>query len=155
MSQRFSIAPPSGAFRYCLDPVFLTAAVLYGLNRWVFKPLAQGHVHFFAYYGNSLLCIAFCLPPVLFVYRLVGLRDPKSFPTRFEIVSHLIVWSLFFKWLAPQVIKGPFAWVAADPWDVVWYIIGGVIAGGFWGVWRRRPVAAGTALQSEPLQEAK
>ena len=103
MSQRLSIASPCGAFRYCLDPVFLTAAALYMLNRWVFKPLGQGHVHFFAYYGNSLFCIAFCLPPVLFVYRLVGLREPKSFPTRFEIVSHLIVWSLFFKWLAPTV----------------------------------------------------
>ena len=150
MPQRFKIASRPGAFRYCLDPVFLTAAALYVLNLLVFKPLARGHVHFFEYYGNSLLCIPVCLPPVLYVYRLLGLREPRSFPTRFEILSHLIVWSLFFKWLGPVVIKGPFAWAAADPWDVLWYWVGAVIADGFWGVWERADNRAGLAPQILP-----
>lgn len=122
-------------YRYCGDPVFLTALMLYLLNKTVFKPLAVGHTTFFAYYGNDLLCIPFCLPPVLYVYRLVGLRARDRYPTRFELLSHLIVWSLFFEWLAPVVLRGPFAWSVADPWDVVAYAVGTAIAGGVWGTW--------------------
>ncbi len=122
-------------YRYCFDPVFLTAFVLYLLNRWLFKPWSQGHTTLFAYYGNDVLCIPFCLPPVLFVYRLLKMRRPYSYPTRFEMLSHLIIWSLFFKWLGPSVIKGPFAWTSTDPWDVVAYSIGAIIAGFCWGTW--------------------
>ncbi len=125
----------SRRYRYCSDPVFLCAFALYLLNKVVFKPLAQGHTTFFAYYGNDLLCIPFCLPPVLYVYRLIGLRSPARFPTRFEVLAHVVVWSFFFEWLAPLVIKGPFAWSVADPWDVVAYAVGATIAGIFWGTW--------------------
>ena len=52
-------------YRYCADPVFLVAFVLYLLNRLVFKPVARGHTVFFEYWGNDLLCIPFCLPPFL------------------------------------------------------------------------------------------
>lgn len=136
MYEPVGIAVRRKRFQYCFDPVFVGAAILYVLNRLVLKPLTVGHMHFFVCYANSLLCIAFCLPPVLYVYRLFGLRNAASYPTRFEMIAHLVVWSLFFKWVAPVVIKGPFAWVAADPWDVAWYWIGGFIAGEFWGVWR-------------------
>jgi len=124
-------------YRYCADPVFLSACVLYLLNRVVFKPLALGHTVFFEYYGNDVLCIPFCLPPVLYLYRLLKIRHRDRYPTRFELVSHLIVWSLFFEWLGPVVLRGPFAWSKPDPYDVVAYIAGGAIAGGFWGTWSR------------------
>jgi hypothetical protein len=143
----------SGKFRYCGDPVFLSALALYLLNRVLFKPWTQGHTTFFAYYSNDLLCIPFCLPPVLYVYRLLGLREPNRFPTRFEVLAHLVVWSLFFEWIAPVIIKGPFAWTVADPWDVVAYAVGALIATSFWGTWRRSSRRAPTA-HTERRKEA-
>jgi hypothetical protein len=126
-------------FRYCRDPVFLSALALYLMNRWFFKPLALGHTVFFQYWGNHLLFIPLFLPPWLYINRLLRLRRPEAYPTRFEIVVHTIVWSLFCYWLAPVVIRGPFAWKAVDPWDPVACLAGALIAGMCWGIWRRRP----------------
>jgi hypothetical protein len=137
-------------FRYCADPVFLTATGLYVLNKLCFKPWAQGYTVFFAYYVNDLLCIPFCLPPVLSVYRWLRLRRAYSFPTRFEVLIHLVVWSLFFEWIAPVLIKGPFVWTVADPWDVVAYAVGAGIAGLFWGTWRLPSRLRGRRLPSQP-----
>ncbi len=125
-----------GAFRYCRDPVFLTALGLYVLNRWLFKPLAEGHTDFFRNWGNDLLFIPLCLPPWLYINRLFGLRRPGSYPTRFEVLIHTLAWSLFCYWLAPVVIRGPFAWKAIDPWDPVACVVGALIAGIYWGTWR-------------------
>jgi hypothetical protein len=138
-------------YRYCADPVFLTALLLYLLNRLAFKPLALGHTVFFEYYGNDVLCIPFCLPPVLYVYRLLRLRPRDRYPTRFEVLTHLIVWSLFFEWLGPVVLRGPFAWTIADPLDVVAYAVGAAVAGTFWGTW----AAKLTARLPKPGKEEK
>jgi hypothetical protein len=125
----------SGSFRYFRDPAFLTALTLYLVNRGLLKPLTLGHVGFFHDYFNDLLCIPFWLPVCLWVYRRIGIRWHDRAPTRFEVLSHLIIWSLCFEWLGPA-LKGPFAWTVADPWDVAAYTIGTVIAGAFWGTWR-------------------
>lgn len=128
-------------FRYCLDPVFLTAAALYLVNRWLLKPL-ESHAGFFHAYGNDLLCIPFCLPPCLWVYRRIRLRDHDRMPTCFELLTHLVVWSIYFEAVAPR-LGGPFAWTVGDLWDAVAYAVGGAVAAAAWGTFRaRRPVPA-------------
>ncbi len=148
MLGRLSTKPQGGQFRYCVDPVFVATAVLYAVNRLYLKPIC--HFHFAICYANSLFCIPFCLPPVLYAYSVVGLRETHAFPSRFELVLHLAVWSLFFKWLAPTVIKGPFSWVIGDPWDVFWYAVGTVIAGFFWHSWSRS-VSEGASVYCRQL----
>jgi hypothetical protein len=125
-------------YRYCRDPVFVGALMLYILNRFLFKPLAHGHTVFFQYWGNDLLFIPLCLPPWLYINRLVGLRPSQGFPTRIEIAVHTVIWSFFCYWLAPVVIRGPFAWKAVDPWDPVACIVGSLIAEFCWGRSRHR-----------------
>ena len=79
-------------FRYCLDPVFITATALYLVNRFAIKPFVPlGVTPFFAWYVNDLLCIPFCLPPLLYVYRRLALRDAAGFPTKWEILGHLVI----------------------------------------------------------------
>ncbi len=129
-------------YSYFRDPVFLSAVILYILNRALFKPWAHGHTHFFQFYFNDLICIPFWLPPWLYIYRRIGIRKHDYFPTRFEVLTHWIVWSLFFEWIGPA-IKGPFAWAVADPWDITAYGAGALITGFFWGAWsqpnRKKP----------------
>jgi hypothetical protein len=110
------------------------------LNRLVLRPLAAGRISFFASWGNDLLCIPFWLPLCLRVYRAIGLRVDDGMPTRFEVLSHLIVWALCFEWLFPW-LSGPFAWMVADAWDTLAYAVGAAAAGTWWGTWSVRPTA--------------
>jgi len=126
-------------FRYCFDPVFLISLALYLTNRFLLKPnlVLSHHTTLFTWYLNDLLCIPVCLPPCLLVYRMLRLRRPNFQPTRFEILSHLVVWSVWFEWFAPTFLHRQFPMAVADPWDVVAYAIGAAIAGAVWGTWGR------------------
>ena len=125
-------------FRYCLDPLFLTVTALYLINRFAIKPnVPLSTTTFFAWYLNDLLCIPFCLPPVLYFYQRIGLRKPSRFPTAFEIIFHLVVWSVTFEWIAPRYFHRQFPTAVSDPWDVVCYTVGALISGAVWGSWRR------------------
>lgn len=128
-------------FLYVRDPVFLTALALYLLNRFLFKPMEGPHGGFFHSYVNDLLCIPFCLPPCLRAYRAIGVRTHDQVPTRFEMLTHLIVWSLTFEVFAPRV-GGIYAWTVGDPLDVVAYAIGAAIVGAIWGAFRTRAGSA-------------
>jgi|SRR5579872_337255 len=140
-------------FRYVRDPVFLASLALYLLNRWILKPLEGPHGGFFHSYGNALLCIPFCLPPCLWAYRAIGLRDHDRMPTRFEMLAHLIVWSIYFKGVAPRM-GGLYAWVVPDPWDVVAYAVGAAVASACWGTFRRHPQGAGREERPVPSRDA-
>lgn len=135
-------------YRYCSDAVFLASAALYALNRWCIKPLTAGHTVFFSSYFNDLLCIPLWLPVCLFAYRRLGVRWHDGPPTRFEVLSHLAVWSLCFEWLLPH-FGGPFAWTVADPWDIIAYAVGAVIAGYFWRTWSPSISGEGTTKRAE------
>lgn len=135
-------------FHYLRDPVFLAATVLYLANRYIFRPLEGPHGGFFHNYGNDILCIPFLLPPVLRVYRAIGLRWHDRMPTRFELFTHLVVWSIVFEGIAPRM-GGIYAWTKADPWDVVAYAAGAIIAGAYWGVFAPRTCGARVSL-TEP-----
>lgn len=141
-------APPRDPrpFRYCRDPVFLGAVALYALNRFVLKPLTSAHPGFFHWYVNDLLCLPFWLPPVLWLYRRIGLRRHDGPPTFGELMLHLIIWSFVFEVYAPGLER--FRGVTtADPLDIVCYALGALAAA---AVWHRpaRPPAGEVVLES-------
>jgi hypothetical protein len=120
-------APPR-AFRYALDPVFLFALALYLANRLLIKPHLHPYSPFFHGHLDDSLLVPVALPIFLLAYRALGLRPDNAFPRWWEIVLHLVVWSLFFKWFGPVVLHRS----VADPVDVACYAGGGVVA---WLLW--------------------
>lgn len=116
-------------FRYLRDSLFLTAFCLYWFNRLVLKPLVPHgflHNHF-----NDLLCIPFFVPIVVFVARVCRLRDHDRPPQAHEVLLPLMVWSIMFELYLPQ---HPFwsQWVVGDPYDVLWYCVGAMVASTWW-----------------------
>jgi hypothetical protein len=120
-------------FHYLLDPLFLIGCGLYVLNRWVVKP----HVHaaFFHNWFNDGLLIPCALPPLLLLHRWFGWRKADLFPTFGEIAAHLVGWSILFEWIGPHIMHH----TIGDPWDVVAYTVGAVLAFCWWRFGRMLP----------------
>lgn len=121
-------------FRYLRDPLFLFCVVLYFVNRFVFKKIwDSGFVH---EHLNDLICIPFWVPIMLFVQRKLGLRADDAIPRAGELIIPLIVWSWVFEILLPRT-----RWLGdsfiADPWDIVYYALGTLLAALFWRWWYR------------------
>jgi hypothetical protein len=74
------------------------------------------------------------LPVVLWIQRLVGLRKNDCPPSWPEIFLHLAVWSVMCKVIGPLFLNVG----VADPWDVLFFALGGLGAG-LW--WNRRALA--------------
>lgn len=122
-------------FRYLADPLFLIASLLYALNRFVLKP--RVHSAFLHNHFNDLLLIPCALPPLLLIQRLLKLRSHDGLPEFGEIVLYLAVWSVLFELIGPYIMP----WTVGDPWDVVAYTVGAILAACWW-----RGPAAGLAL---------
>jgi hypothetical protein len=121
-------------FRYLRDPLFLFGCAAYTLNRWLLKPhLSSGflHSHF-----NDLWLIPCALPLILWLHRQLGLRSHDQPPTGLEIASHLLFWTALFEWIGPKFVSH----TTADPWDMVSYLVGAVLAGVWWQRERWRTV---------------
>jgi hypothetical protein len=115
-------------FRYIRDPLFVICTLLYVANRWLVKPRLAVNEVFFRGYLNDLLLIPCALPPMLLLHRYLSLRSHDSFPTRAEVILHLVVWSVYCEWIGPMIQhKG-----VSDLVDVLAYWIGGI---GSWVVW--------------------
>jgi hypothetical protein len=125
-------APP---FRYCLDGLFLVAAAAYLVNKFVFKAISSGG--FCHSYANDLLCIPFTLPPILGLFRRLGVRRHDLPPSSGEILGAVVGYSLVWEWWLPSLpIQSRYLY--ADPWDVVCYAAGGLAAGLWWRTGRDR-----------------
>jgi hypothetical protein len=99
---------------------------LYALNRWVLKPRIHSaflHDHF-----NDVLMIPCALPPFLLLLRWFKLRTHDQPPQTDEIILYLVVWSILFEAIGPHIMRN----VTGDPWDVVAYAAGAIIAGAWW-----------------------
>jgi len=113
-------------FGYLRDRLFLAAVAGYALNCWLLKPLFAApflHGHF-----NDLLLIPAALPVVLWLQRVVGLRDHDLAPSWTETAFHLAVWSLICEFIGPHWLHHG----TADVWDAVAYAAGGVVACLWW-----------------------
>lgn len=138
------------SFAYCLDPVCLSALISYLVNRWALKPGLGACVGFFHDHLNDVLCIPLFLPPVLLAQRWLGVRQHDRPPTAFELVFHLVVWSICFE-AVPPMLPTVFR-TTTDPLDVAAYAVGTGLAGLAWGSWRfprglrRAPGGAGITI---------
>lgn len=128
-------------FKYLRDPLWQGCVLLYALNRCVLKPLlgrsfAGG---FFHSHLNDLICIAFWVPPMLWLMRRCGARQDDAPPHAHEIVIPLMLWAWVFEWLLPRssALGGA---ATSDPLDVLAYTLGAVAAHWFW----RRSYGAST-----------
>ena len=113
-------------FRYLGDGLFLFSSLLYCFNRWCIKP----HVHslFMHDYFNDMLLIPCALPALLLMHRLLRLRTTDEMPTLGEITLYFVVWSILFEVVGPHVMPR----ATGDPWDVLAYAAGGIIAALWW-----------------------
>jgi hypothetical protein len=129
------------AFAYLKDPMFLACFCLYWINRdleycHLSMPLLESHL-------NDVVCIPFWVPIMLWAARKTGLRQHDRPPEGFEIVIPLLLWSVLFEVVIP--IQGNWAVPAvADPYDVLCYCVGSLLAVVFWRHhYRSRIVDAG------------
>jgi hypothetical protein len=129
-------AEKTGGFGYWRDPVFLLSSVVYALNREVIKPSLRVYSTFFHGHLNDCLLVPVALPIFLLVYRRLGLRPDDAPPRWWEIALHIAVWSLFFKWFGPVVLRHG----VADLADVACFAGGGVAAWLFWRLGWKLPV---------------
>jgi hypothetical protein len=113
-------------FGYLRDGLFMVTCSLYAMNRWAIKP--QVLSSFLRGHFNDLLLIPCALPPLLLLQRWLRLRRHDQTPTVGEIALYLTVWSILFEVIGPHIMRG----VTGDPWDVVDYIVGGIVAGLWW-----------------------
>ncbi|HAC62108.1 MAG TPA: hypothetical protein DCF68_00880 [Cyanothece sp. UBA12306] len=116
-------------FLYLKDPLFLSCFILYFFNRYGLEKMLN--IAFFSSYLNDLICVPFLVPIMLYVQHKIGLREDNTPPKFYEIIIPVIIWSVIFEVILPQnPIISHLA--IADPYDVVCYIIGGLIAGIIW-----------------------
>jgi len=123
-------------FRYFLDPLFFLGGAAYAINRWLLKP--HWHAGFFHSYFNDLWLIPCALPLVLCLHRQLGLRKHDQPPLVSEILGHLFCWALIFEWLGPKIVRH----TTADPWDVLAYMAGALVAAVWWQRNRWMPLVA-------------
>jgi hypothetical protein len=115
-----------GPFRYLRDPLFLLGCAAYATNRWLVKPHVA--VRFFHDQFDDCWLIPCALPPVLWLHRRLGLRAHDAAPQSSEIGLHLVFWSVLFEWLGPKFVPH----TTGDPWDVLAYAAGAVMAALWW-----------------------
>ena len=116
------------AFGFLADPVFLGACLLYGLNRFWWKPRFGAAVPFLHDHFNDCLLIPVALPPLLSVFRLCRLRHHDGPPVWREVLEWTLIWSLVFEGMFPTF----FNFGTGDWRDALSYAAGGLVAGLLW-----------------------
>lgn len=122
------------AFRYLADPLFLACLALFVANRWLLEPMLPGN--FCEAYVNDLICLPFCVPPMLWGLRRLGLRSDDAPPRWYELLLPLMIWSAVFEVWLPRT-EGFRGVAVADPTDILCYALGGIGGTVFWR-WRYR-----------------
>jgi hypothetical protein len=152
------IASPSAekdapGFAYLADKTFLAACFLYAANRLWGKPFIGEAVHFLRNHLDDCLLIPAALPPLLYVFRRLGLRRDDSPPRLREIAEWTFLWSIVFEWLFPRFLHRG----TADWWDVLAYTAGALVS---WLVWQsglgpadpRRPQTSAKSASIRPVR---
>jgi hypothetical protein len=116
-------------YSYLRDPLFLVCFVAYWAHRWLAAHgmstlLLRGHL-------NDVICIPFWLPIMLWISRRLRLRGHDGPPDAVEIIVPLLIFSALFEVVIPaqQILRVP---TYADPYDVLSYCLGALVAAVFW-----------------------
>jgi len=116
-------------FAYLADKTFLAACSLYAANRFWWKPVFGDSCRFLRNHLDDCLLIPAALPPLLYLFRKLGLRGHDSLPSIREVAEWTLVWSVAFEWVFPRYLhKG-----ASDMRDVLAYAMGAFVS---WLLWR-------------------
>ncbi len=126
---------PRPQFRYLADPMCIAALGLYALNRFVLKPHHIGG-WFTHGYLNDVLCLPLFVPIILYIEHVIRLRRHAGFPRVWETVQCWAAFALVFQVVIPRFPKTFIA--AGDPWDILAYLAGGILAGCYWAMAARR-----------------
>lgn len=123
--------PPSkgGKFAYLRDPIFLVGLAIYGINREWIKPGLHAYSPFFHGHLNDTLLVPVALPVYLLFYRWIHFRPDDAPPRFWEMILHVAVWTVFFKWFGPRYLHQS----VTDWIDAGCYLVGGVLA---WLLWQ-------------------
>ena len=104
----------------------MACCALYVVNRWVMKPHLHGAlVH--SWFNDALL-IPCALPVLLRFHAWLGWREQDAVPNAWEILAHLVGWSVLFEVVGPRVMHH----ATGDLLDVVAYAVGAVVAYFWW-----------------------
>lgn len=125
-------------FRYGFDPLCLVACLLYLANSvWL---AGGGGGHIARAYFNDFLMIPCALPLVLWVHAILGWREKSAYPNLWEILGHVLVWSVVAEAIGPRLVSG----TVADFRDVLAYAGGAFVAGLWWQTDWNRELSLGT-----------
>ena len=122
-------------FQYLADPVCILSLALYALNRFYLKPHHIGG-WFTQGYLNDVLSLPLFVPLILRLQRLLGIRYHDDYPRAWEILQQWALFSLVFQVIMPRfpkIFRG-----AGDPYDMIAYFAGGLLAWLWWSYRARR-----------------
>jgi len=119
------------SFRYFTDPACVISLIIYPINRFYLKPHHIGG-WFTHGYLNDVLCLPLFVPMILYVQHIVGLRRHVRFPSLWEIFQSWAAFVLVFQVITPRYPKVFIT--AGDPFDILAYLVGGIVAGIYWHI---------------------
>lgn len=123
-------------FSYLHDRLFVFSLMAYAVNRLLVRPHGREFFHahcpwawaFFHSHFDDLLLMPVALPVMLWMQRRLGLRKQDHPPGWREMLAHLALWSLMCKFIGPVYFRIG----VADPWDVLFFAAGGMVACWWW-----------------------
>lgn len=135
-------------FAYLADKTFLAACFLYTANRSWGKPQLGATIPFLRCHFDDCLLVPAALPPLLYVFRKLGLRRGDSPPSLREVAEWTLLWAVTFEWVFPRFLgRGIGDWR-----DVIAYAVGGLVS---WRLWQRGSQPFGAANPPRVQASAK
>jgi len=113
-------------FQYWRDPLCLFASAAYVINRWL-VPVALQASWWRGHFADVLM-VPVGLPLWLWLERRIGWRLNDGAPRWGEVLFALTIWTIAAELVAPRI----FTHATGDPWDVVAYVGGALVAGVSW-----------------------
>jgi hypothetical protein len=105
------------------------------MNRFWGKPQFGPSLPFLQCHFDDCLLVPAALPPLLYVFRKLGLRRDDSPPSLREVAEWTLLWAVTFEWAFPRFLSRGIG----DWRDVLAYAAGALVS---WQLWRGGPVPA-------------
>lgn len=116
-------------FQYWRDPWFLCCVSIYACN--AVAEYVGASNQWVRSYLNDILIVPVFVPLILYVSRRLDARKTDDPPRLIEVVIPVVIWSAVFEVFLPAR-EGWRRLTFADEYDVVSYLLGGVISCWIW-----------------------